>query len=264
MNSQRTSSRAPMKELQGLRPPPLKICRESHKIRKPAPPVSAVPSMPIIKRSQPVIIYMHSPKVIHAEVQDFMTLVQRLTGSSSSSDTFASVTKSENLTADHDSTIIRQASDVTTSSQPEESVDQSMGSPCTDDTPCDFNPTSLKNDRNQEIESKASGPEATDRAQPAVTASAGDSSAPILIGPYSPFSPNFLFPSPHLLSPSIFQDIPLFTPNSENFFYSPRHFYRFSEPMFSPPQRQPLNTSTMQLQSPSPTGLDLYKTLPDY
>lgn len=259
MNSERTSSRAPMKELQGPRPPPLKISRESHKIRKPALPVPAVPAVPIINGSQPVIIYMHSPKVIHAEVQDFMTLVQRLTGSSSSSDTFACAVKSENLTADHHeySTIIPQASDVTNSSQPDESADQNMGSPRTDDTPCDFDTTSLKNDRNEEIENyKAPVPSVTPN-------SSGDSSAPIVIAPYSPFSPNFLFPSQRLLSPSIFQDIPLFTPNSDNFFFSPRHFYRFSEPMFSPPQRQPLNTSTMQLQSPSPTSLDLCKTLPE-
>lgn len=246
MDYQRMNSRAPaMKELQGPRPPPLKISRESHKIRKAAPRVPSVPSNPIINRTQPVIIYMHSPKVIHAEVKDFMTLVQRLTGRSSSSDTRSSCgTKSENLTADHDPTTIRESSDVTTSSQPDESVDQSMGSP-------------------QEIESRASVPEATDRPQPAKTASPGNSSSSFLIAPLSPFSPNFLFPSQSLLSPSIFQDIPLFTPNSDHFFYSPRHFYRFSEPMFSPPQRQPLNTSTMELQSPSPTTIDLFKTLPE-
>lgn len=127
MNSERTSSRAPMKELQGPRPPPLKISRESHKIRKPALPVPAVPAVPIINGSQPVIIYMRSPKVIHAQVQDFMTLVQRLTGRSSSSDTCgACAVKSENLTADHHdySTIIPQASDVTNSSRPDESADQ--------------------------------------------------------------------------------------------------------------------------------------------
>lgn len=260
MNSERTSSRAPMKELQGPRPPPLKISRESHKIRKPALPVPAVPAVPIINGSQPVIIYMRSPKVIHAQVQDFMTLVQRLTGRSSSSDTCgACAVKSENLTADHHeySTIIPQASDVTNSSRPDESADQNKRSPRTDDTPCDFDTTSLKNDRNEEIENyKAPGPSVTAN-------SSGDSSAPIVIAPYSPFSPNFLFPSQRLLSPSIFQDIPLFTPNSDNFFFSPRYFYRFSEPMFSPPQRQPLNTSTMQLQSPSPTSLDLCKTLPE-
>lgn len=253
-----------MKELQGPRPPPLKICRESHKIRKAAPPVRSVPSNPIMNRSQPVIIYVHSPKVIHAEVQDFMSLVQRLTGRSSSSDTRCCDYKSENVTADHATTKISQASDVTTSSYPDESVDQSMGSPrLADDTSCDFNPNLLKNDRNQEIQSRASGPECTDRPEPAETASPGNSNSSILIAPCSPFSPNFLFPSQRLLSPSIFQDIPLFTPNSDHFFYSPRHFYRFSEPMFSPPQIQPLTTSTMELQSPSSTTIDLCKALPE-
>jgi hypothetical protein len=102
MNSHQTSSRDPRKELQGPRPPPLKICRESHKIGKSVPAVSAVPSIPMISRSEPVIIHMHSPQIIHAEVQDFMTLVQRLTGSSSSSDTHSCSAKSENLVGNGD------------------------------------------------------------------------------------------------------------------------------------------------------------------
>jgi hypothetical protein len=209
--------------------------------------------MPIFNLSEPMIIYIQSPKIIHAEVQDFPTLVQRLTGSTSSSYIRSCSTNNENLTADHDSRIISQASDVTTLSQPAELVDQNMESFRTDHTPCNSNTASLENNRNQEIESGASGPEATDRAQTAVT-SLGDS---IPITPFSPFCPNFILSSQRLFSPNIFKDLPLFSPDSNNFFYS------LSEPMFSP-QRSPLNTSTMTLHSPCPTTLDLWKTPPEY
>jgi len=199
MNSQKPRSGSPRKDvLQGPRPSPLKICRDSHRIRKPDPAVPPLP-MPIINRSKPMIIHMRSPKIIHAEVQDFMSLVQRLTGSSSSysSDTRIS-DHSQNLAADHE------------------------------------------NGR------RASKPEATQRALPAVT-----SSSPVATtSELSPFSPDFLFPSPRLnFSPSVFKDLPLMTPNSDHLFYSPRDFYRFFEPLFSPPQRPPLNTFTM-IRSP--------------
>ncbi|XP_021910166.1 VQ motif-containing protein 8, chloroplastic-like [Carica papaya] len=49
------------------RPSPLKIHKESRLIQKQ-------------QHRQPVIIYAHSPKVIHTQARDFMALVQRLTG----------------------------------------------------------------------------------------------------------------------------------------------------------------------------------------
>jgi hypothetical protein len=82
-------SRSPRKELQGPRPPALKIRKDSHKIRK--PPVAPQPfqqqpqNQPPTQQCPPVIIYTVSPKVIHTNPNDFMTLVQRLTGSSSTS-----------------------------------------------------------------------------------------------------------------------------------------------------------------------------------
>ncbi|KAL1531830.1 VQ motif-containing protein 20-like [Salvia divinorum] len=60
--------------INGQRPPPLRTGKDSHAIQKPA------------RRRQPVIIYMHSPKVIIAAPDDFMKLVQRLTGLSSNDD----------------------------------------------------------------------------------------------------------------------------------------------------------------------------------
>ncbi|KAK8649179.1 hypothetical protein V6N13_129913 [Hibiscus sabdariffa] len=73
------------KELQGPRPTPLKVRKDSHKIRKPplAPQLSQQQPPPQIR--PPVIIYTVSPKVIHTNPSDFMNLVQRLTGSTSSS-----------------------------------------------------------------------------------------------------------------------------------------------------------------------------------
>ncbi|XP_060198516.1 protein MKS1-like [Lycium barbarum] len=75
------SGKSPRRELQGPRPAPLKVRKDSHKIRK--PPVG--PSQhhyqpPQAPPRPPVIIYTVSPKVIHANPSEFMTLVQRLTG----------------------------------------------------------------------------------------------------------------------------------------------------------------------------------------
>ncbi|CAN6439993.1 unnamed protein product [Victoria cruziana] len=65
---------APKKlELQGPRPAPLKVNKDSHGIRKPPIPP---------KNRSPVIIYLRSPKIIHTKAHEFMALVQRLTGKS--------------------------------------------------------------------------------------------------------------------------------------------------------------------------------------
>ncbi|CAI0396050.1 unnamed protein product [Linum tenue] len=74
-------ARSPRKELQGPRPPALKVRKDSHKIKK--PPIAPNPNSQPPRA--PVIIYTVSPKVIHTNPGDFMNLVQRLTGSSSSS-----------------------------------------------------------------------------------------------------------------------------------------------------------------------------------
>ncbi|KAJ8774536.1 hypothetical protein K2173_016982 [Erythroxylum novogranatense] len=76
------------------RPSPLKIYKESHVIHKSssssnllAPvlaPVSGRAKQQ--QRSDPVIIYTHSPRVIHTKARDFMALVQKLTGNSPTND----------------------------------------------------------------------------------------------------------------------------------------------------------------------------------
>lgn len=73
--------------LQGPRPSPLSVNKASHKIGKPprpAPPYHPQRAPPPANR-EPVIIYAISPKVIHTEASDFMSVVQRLTGLCSSS-----------------------------------------------------------------------------------------------------------------------------------------------------------------------------------
>lgn len=96
-------------------PGPLKINKDSHFIRKSSSSSSSssssaasslgifigtggTPSKPPQHR-QPVIIYTHSPKVIHTHPKDFMALVQKLTGLSRSEEDHhqsSSRTKSEN------------------------------------------------------------------------------------------------------------------------------------------------------------------------
>ncbi|XAR62458.1 hypothetical protein NMG60_11017214 [Bertholletia excelsa] len=73
--------KSPRKELQGPRPTPLKINKDSHKIRKPpVAPAAAAAQPPAQHHRPPVIIYTVSPKIIHTDPSEFMDLVQRLTG----------------------------------------------------------------------------------------------------------------------------------------------------------------------------------------
>ncbi|XP_073003534.1 protein MKS1-like [Typha latifolia] len=74
------------REIQGPRPTPLRVSKDSHKIKK--PPLAPLPleqAAPPLQNRQPIIIYEVSPRVIHTNPNDFMSLVQRLTGASSSS-----------------------------------------------------------------------------------------------------------------------------------------------------------------------------------
>ncbi|CAH8389967.1 unnamed protein product [Eruca vesicaria subsp. sativa] len=83
------------KEILGPRPTPLKIHKESHKIIK-KPPLAPQPRLQppqlheqepsqLLPPRGPVIIYAVSPKIIHTHPNNFMTLVQRLTGKTSTS-----------------------------------------------------------------------------------------------------------------------------------------------------------------------------------
>ncbi|KAE8718625.1 putative ATP-binding cassette transporter [Hibiscus syriacus] len=84
------TSRSPRKELQGPRPSPLKVRKDSYQIRKPPLAPQSVHQQPTTQIRPPVIIYTVSPKVIHTNPSDFMNLVQSLTGSTSSSSSLIS------------------------------------------------------------------------------------------------------------------------------------------------------------------------------
>ncbi|KAL6005509.1 hypothetical protein ACLOJK_006076 [Asimina triloba] len=82
-------------QIQGPRPTPLKVSKDSHKINKKppiAPAAAFPPPRPQTQHRPPVIIYAVSPKVIHTDASEFMALVQRLTGNSSSSSAAAAAT----------------------------------------------------------------------------------------------------------------------------------------------------------------------------
>ncbi|XP_010465925.1 PREDICTED: VQ motif-containing protein 20-like [Camelina sativa] len=66
-----------------LSPPTLKVNKDSHVIKKPPSPSSSS-SAAAAKHRHPVIIYTHTPKIIHTNPKDFMALVQKLTGMSPS------------------------------------------------------------------------------------------------------------------------------------------------------------------------------------
>ncbi|KAM1052439.1 hypothetical protein ACFX13_000026 [Malus domestica] len=75
-------------QLQGPRPSPLRVNKDSVKIKKPPPHPHPHPHPAYTQHPhpppQPVVIYSVSPKVIHATENEFMSLVQRLTGPSTS------------------------------------------------------------------------------------------------------------------------------------------------------------------------------------
>ncbi|XP_022774847.1 VQ motif-containing protein 20-like [Durio zibethinus] len=79
----------------GLCTPPLKVSKDSHLIKKSvssSSSSSAASSLGVTgttkpqQQRHPVIIYTHSPKVIHTHPKDFMSLVQKLTGFSRNED----------------------------------------------------------------------------------------------------------------------------------------------------------------------------------
>ncbi|KAM4082888.1 hypothetical protein ACJW30_08G015000 [Castanea mollissima] len=82
--------------IKGPRPSPLNINKGSHVIHKPSFSSSSSSSS---QQKQPVIIYAHSPKIIHTQAQDFMALVQKLTGMSQPNDDDQSQKSEKGLSA---------------------------------------------------------------------------------------------------------------------------------------------------------------------
>ncbi|KAL5708950.1 hypothetical protein ACHQM5_019692 [Ranunculus cassubicifolius] len=71
-----SASVSPRRELQGPRPPVLKVGKDSFKIKKPKTQASHHPQPP----RPPVVIHLKSPEIIHIKPEEFMGLVQELTG----------------------------------------------------------------------------------------------------------------------------------------------------------------------------------------
>jgi MAP kinase substrate 1 len=83
------------KGIQGPRPNPLRITKDLQKAKKP----SETPSRP------PTIFYEHTPKVVHASPQEFMGVVQQLTGRSSTPDSGRGFFQSQDQTDGSDDAI---------------------------------------------------------------------------------------------------------------------------------------------------------------
>ncbi|XWS56109.1 hypothetical protein CRYUN_Cryun09bG0058100 [Craigia yunnanensis] len=69
------------RELQGLRPSPLRVSSSSSTIKKSS-------DNPNQSKVNPVVIYLRSPKIIHVRPEEFMSLVQRLTGKDSMNESY--------------------------------------------------------------------------------------------------------------------------------------------------------------------------------
>jgi len=210
--TQQQHAKSPRRALQGPRPSPLKICRDSHSIRKPPVPLPASPYRP------PVIIYLHSPEIIHTEAREFMTLVQLLTG---------------RVNAHGNSCILSSSSGSSSSIQSQtcNALPHSHTSVPVNPNHCPVDASSLGGgelglpvkEYNSIVSggSNPSGSSETTRSQRSTVQS--------LISPtinpsglMSPFSPNLIFQSPRLLSPNIFREFSLCT-TEPDYFYSPRH-----------------------------------------
>ena len=72
-------------QIQGPRPSPLRINKESHKITKKPPIAPKNPNQSQLQHTtnQPIIIYSVSPKPIFVEASNFRSIVQHLTGKDS-------------------------------------------------------------------------------------------------------------------------------------------------------------------------------------
>ncbi|KAF3976333.1 hypothetical protein ACB098_08G015300 [Castanea mollissima] len=199
--------------IKGPCPSPLKIKKESHVIHKPS--FSSSPSsvsdciattMYRQQQRQPVIIYTHSPKIIHTEARDFMALVQKLTGQTGSND-------------DDD-----QAATLPKAQKSEKSL------------------CAKGNDHNKVM--KPVGHDDNESSSALTDENCGD-----IKSSSSSFSPILDQNNPY------FADIPLFTPNSTNFFCSPGPVYRYPDSAFVSP-----NIGNLM----SPSVIEFIKGLPDH
>lgn len=191
------------KVINGTRPSPLKINKDSHSIHKPCSssiPIAAPDPAPAIKQrqqQQPVIIYTHSPKVIHTQARDFMALVQKLTGPSRQDCGYGS----------------NGVDDLSSLDQEESGNRKIMAGPSHDN---DNESSSVLTDEINGGGNCDIGNSYNIGAAGAAASAGSNNSMLNLSNPY-------------------FGDIPLFTPNGTDFFCSPSPVYRFPDTVYPSP-----------------------------
>ncbi|KAJ8510422.1 hypothetical protein OPV22_000856 [Ensete ventricosum] len=212
------------REINGSRPAPLKIHKDSHLIHKASSSSSSSSSTSTSittsshqqQRHHPVIIYTHSPKVIHTQTRDFMALVQKLTGLSRSA-------------ADDDSTSLPPAPSPSKTSRKHKDDNRAAASASDDSSSSSENCNSFGGDVHVTCSSLATA------------------------GAISPIYLEHLPPLNPFLS-----EMPLFTPNSSDIFCSSTSFYRYPDPsLFSP------SVSNMD-NAISPSVMDATNTYHEY
>uniref|UniRef100_A0A6N2N454 VQ domain-containing protein n=1 Tax=Salix viminalis TaxID=40686 RepID=A0A6N2N454_SALVM len=213
--------------INGQRPSPLRISKESHLIRKSSsscssastsnssssiePPVSGVKQQQ--QKNQPVIIYTHSPKVIHTQAKDFMALVQKLTGLSPSNNQEMA--------------------------PPAQQGRDRQGAVSRGLTAGKGNGNERKRDGHDYNDSPSTSAEENYHAAAGAGGGADIVVSSLLKPPHAPY----------------FADAPLFTPTPSDLFYSPRLPFRCPNSVFaSPKMGNPI----------SPSVLEFIKGLPEY
>ncbi|XWS34979.1 hypothetical protein CRYUN_Cryun21dG0084300 [Craigia yunnanensis] len=219
MSPVNSNERPPRRDLiiNGLRPSPLKISKDSHFVQKPSAGVVSQATAAHPKQQQrqgPVIIYTHSPKIIRTQARDFMALVQKLTGFSRSDEVneTAPSRPRKNKTKDNSFS----------------SLEGNINMKLADNGQEDNDSFSALTDENGGF--GVAGGDVNN---------VSSSYVPTTVSPTNPF----------------FADIPLFTPNSTNFFCSLRPVYNFADNAIVSPTLDNLN---------SPSLLEFMKGLPDY
>ncbi|XP_059455724.1 VQ motif-containing protein 8, chloroplastic [Corylus avellana] len=194
------------RDIKGPRPSPLKINKASHFIHKSSSSSSTSMSSVLSdsaaparqQQRRPVIIYTHSPKIIHTQARDFMALVQKLTGVSRPND--------DEPTAQPDHHHHHQ---------PHKS---------------DIKSLSLEggNDRNVKPVSHDDNDSSSALTDENCGGGGKGSSSSFL-------SPNLNLNQNQNQTNQYFADIPLFTPNSSSFYCSPRPVYRYPDSSYASP-----------------------------
>ncbi|KAI5660201.1 hypothetical protein M9H77_28994 [Catharanthus roseus] len=216
----------------------LKINKDSHLIKKSSPNSSSSSSSSTSSPSSllnvvatkaaqpqprhPVIIYTHSPKIIHTSPKDFMALVQKLTGFSSRSRS----TSPEEI--DHHQS----------SSNPQQQQQQSCPNPKPEPINYEFNDEINKNgNRNSMIDDNESTSVVTTDENNSSNSSCYVPSPPIFD---HPSNPNNCFGNNGIP--------PFFNPNSADFLCSSTQpFYNYSESLFyMPNMRSSFSSSSLE------------------